>query len=151
MGTQRPVPANGRTVGVAVPTGGPVILFDGVCNLCAGFVRFVIARDPAGMFRFVPAQSVLGAALLRDLGLSTEDYESNILVENGQAYFKSEAFVRITMRLGRLWPMVRLVRLCPLVMRDWAYDRIAGNRYAWFGRHESCLIPSPDIAARFLG
>jgi predicted DCC family thiol-disulfide oxidoreductase YuxK len=151
MATSRPVPANGRIVEVALPAGGPVILFDGVCNLCAGFVRFVVARDQARQFRFVPAQSALGEALLRDLGLSTDDYESNILIEDGRAYFKSEAFIRVAARLRRPWPAARLARLCPLVVRDWLYDRIAANRYAWFGRRESCLVPSPDIAARFLG
>jgi predicted DCC family thiol-disulfide oxidoreductase YuxK len=151
MATARPVPVNGRIVRAGLPAGGPVILFDGVCNLCAGFVRFVVARDGAGLFRFVPAQSALGEVLLRDLGLSTDDYESNILIEDGRAYFKSEAFIRVAARLRRPWPAARLMRLCPRQARDWLYDRIAANRYAWFGRREACLVPSPDLAARFLG
>lgn len=150
MGRRRPVPANGRTVGLALPAGGSIILFDGVCRLCAGFVQFVIARDPLAVFRFVPAQSTLGHELLRDLGLSTDDYESNVLIEDGRAYFKSEAFIRIARCLGGGWPMVRLVRCCPLMVRDWVYDRIAANRFAVFGRRPSCLVPSPDVAARFL-
>ncbi|HJQ57786.1 MAG TPA: thiol-disulfide oxidoreductase DCC family protein [Vineibacter sp.] len=151
MATSRPVPANGHSVGVGLPAGGPVILFDGVCNLCAGFVRFVVARDPAAIFRFVAAQSALGTAILRDLGLSTDDYESNILIEGGRAYFKSEAYVRICTRLRQPWPMMRLMRLAPLGLRDWLYDRIAANRYAWFGRRDACLVPDPALAARFLG
>lgn len=151
MATSRPVPANGQIVRTALPAGGPVILFDGVCNLCAGFVRFVIARDAARVFRFVPAQSALGTALLCDLGMSTIDYESNILIEGGRAWFKSEAFIRVAARLRRPWPACRLARLCPRAVRDWLYDRIAANRYAWFGRRDACLVPGPDIAARFLG
>ena len=151
MGRSRPVPANGSPMRVAVPAGGPVILFDGVCNLCAGFVRFVIIRDPAAVYRFVPAQSDLGTAILRDLGMSTDDYESNILVEDGRAFFKSEAYFRITARLRGPWKLMRLARICPRPLRDWAYDRIAANRYAWFGRRDSCLVPTPDVAARFLG
>lgn len=151
MGISRAVPPNGQPVQVILPAGGPVILFDGVCNLCAGFVRFVIARDPTGVFRFVPAQSALGTAILRDLGMSTSDYESNILIEAGRAYFKSDAYFRIIARLRRPWPLMRFARICPRPWRDWAYDRIAANRYAWFGRRDACLVPSPDVVARFLG
>jgi predicted DCC family thiol-disulfide oxidoreductase YuxK len=151
MGRSRPVPVNGQPVRVAMPAGGPVILFDGVCNLCAGFVRFVIARDPAGIFRFVPAQSALGTAILRDLGMSTDDYESNLLIEDGRAWFKSEAYFRITARMPQRWKLMGLARICPQPWRDWLYDRIAANRYAWFGRRDACLVPTPGIAARFLG
>jgi predicted DCC family thiol-disulfide oxidoreductase YuxK len=147
----RPVPANGHPVRAAIPAGGPVILFDGVCNLCAGFVRFVIERDAGSIFRFVPAQSGLGAAILRDLGMSTDDYESNILIEDGRAWFKSEAYFRITARLRQPWKLMRLARICPKPVRDWLNDCIAANRYAWFGRRETCLVPGPEIAARFLG
>jgi len=151
MGRSRAVPPDGQPVRVAVPPGGPVILFDGVCNLCAGFVRFVIARDPAGIFRFVPAQSALGTAILHDLGMSTSEYESNILIEDGRAYFKSGAYFRIVAHLRQPWPLMRFARICPRPWRDWVYDRIAANRYAWFGRRDTCLVPSPDIVARFLG
>ncbi|TWT05769.1 thiol-disulfide oxidoreductase DCC family protein [Reyranella sp. CPCC 100927] len=151
MGRSRTVPPDGQPVTVVLPAGGPVILFDGVCNLCASFVRFVITRDPAGVFRFVPAQSALGSAILHDLGMSTTAYESYILIESGRAYFKSGAYFRIAARLRQPWPLTRVLRVCPRLLRDWAYDRIAANRYAWFGRRDTCLVPSPDIVARFLG
>jgi predicted DCC family thiol-disulfide oxidoreductase YuxK len=151
MGKARPVPADGQPVRVDLPAGGPVILFDGVCNLCSGFVRFVIARDRDGVFRFVPAQSALGSAILRDLGMSTDEYESNVLICGGRAWFKSEAYIRIAGRLRQPWPLMRLARLCPRPLRDWIYDLIAANRYAWFGRRESCLVPDPAIVRRFLG
>jgi predicted DCC family thiol-disulfide oxidoreductase YuxK len=151
MAASRSLPANGTPVKVTIPPGGPVILFDGVCKLCNGSVRFVIERDPAGTFRFVQAQSGLGTAILRDLGLSTERYESFVLIDTGRAWFKSEAGLRIVARLRRPWPLLRVCRLCPRPVRDWIYDRVAANRYAWFGRHESCLMPDPAIVARFLG
>ncbi len=151
MGRSRPVPVDGQPVRVVLPAGGPVILFDGVCNLCAGFVRFVIDRDPSGTFRFVPAQSALGTAILRDLGMSTDDYESNILIEDGHASFKSDAWFRIVARLRQPWPLMRVGRVLPRTWRDWLYDRVAANRYAWFGRRDTCLVPTPGIAARFLG
>lgn len=150
MAASQPLPANGVPVRVTIPSGGPVILFDGVCKLCNGSVRFVIERDPAGIFRFVQAQSGLGTAVLRDLGLSTERYESFILIEAGRAWFKSEAGLRIVARLRQPWPLLVVGRLCPRLVRDWIYDRIAANRYAWFGRHDACLMPDPAIAARFL-
>jgi predicted DCC family thiol-disulfide oxidoreductase YuxK len=111
----------------------------------------VITRDPAAVFRFVPAQSELGTAILRDLDMSTDDYESNILIDDGRAFFKSEAYFRITARLRGPWKLLRAGRVCPRPLRDWMYDRIAANRYTWFGRRDSCLVPTPDVAARFLG
>ncbi|QQS13212.1 MAG: thiol-disulfide oxidoreductase DCC family protein [Rhodospirillales bacterium] len=147
---RRPVPPNGTRVAVPIPGAGPVILFDGVCVLCAGFVRFVVARDRACAYRFVAAQSPLGQALLVDLGLSTVDFESNVLIEDGRAHFKSEAFIRVASRLTWPWRWAGTLRVCPRPLRDAAYDIIAGNRYRLFGRRDSCLVPSPALAARFL-
>lgn len=150
MAGRRQVPRNGVTVDVPIPGVGPVILFDGVCVLCAGFVRFVVARDRACAHRFVAAQSPLGQALLVDIGLSTVDFESNVLIDDGRAYFKSEAFIRIATRLAWPWRWSRALRTCPRPLRDAVYDVVAENRYRLFGRRDSCLVPSPALAARFL-
>jgi predicted DCC family thiol-disulfide oxidoreductase YuxK len=128
----------------------PVILFDGVCNLCNGLVQFVIPRDPSGRFRFAPLQSTPGQELLRRHDYATEDFDSIVLVEGEQTYTKSDAVLRIADGLG--WPssLVRLGRLLPAAVRDWVYDVIADNRYDWFGRRNRCMVPDEDVRDRFL-
>lgn len=128
----------------------PIIVFDGVCVLCSGFVHWVIRRDRNKRFRFVSAQSLLGRAIYRHIGLPTEVFETNLLISDGYIYGKSEAFFRIVERLGPPWLLLAMGRICPQQLRTWLYDRIARNRYSLFGRTESCMIPTPDIAGRFL-
>jgi predicted DCC family thiol-disulfide oxidoreductase YuxK len=129
----------------------PIILFDGVCNLCSGFARFVIAHDREARFRFAAMQSPAGRALLERYGLPLEDWESNVLIEAGTAYLKSTACLRIVRRLAFPWRLLYAVRLVPRPLRDWLYDRIARNRYAIFGRQTRCMLPEEGTQERFLG
>ena len=128
----------------------PVVLFDGVCNLCAGWVQFVVPRDEDGTLRFAPLQSDIGATLLEGCGYDAADRESIVLVEDGQCYRKSAAVLRIAAHLDGPWPFARHLRAVPGPLRDVAYDLVARYRYDVFGRKEQCMVPSPDIRDRFL-
>lgn len=126
------------------------ILFDGVCNLCNGFVRFVIARDPSARFRFASLQSAAAAALLRDADVTASLPDSIVLVEDGRVHVRSAAALRILRRLRFPWPIAYACIVVPPFIRDRVYDFIAARRYRWFGRREACLVPTPDLERRFL-
>jgi predicted DCC family thiol-disulfide oxidoreductase YuxK len=126
-----------------------LILFDGVCALCAWWVQFVIARDPAARYRFTPVQSPFGAGLAKRFGIDPENPETNAVIRDGTAYFKSDAALRVLADLPR-YGWLRLASPLPKPLRDFAYDRIANNRYRLFGRTESCLMPGPALMARFV-
>lgn len=129
-----------------------LIVFDGVCVLCNGFARFVAKRDADKRFRFAEAQSGLGGALFRHYGLDDVNYETNLLIQDGRAYGRMEAFVHIVSQLGGAWPCVRAVLLLPRPLRNWLYERIARNRYALFGRYETCPAQrDAAIAQRLIG
>jgi predicted DCC family thiol-disulfide oxidoreductase YuxK len=128
----------------------PVLLFDGVCNLCNGAIQFIIPRDPEGTIRFAPLQSTLGTRIQEQAGLSTEDLETVVLVEDGVAYTKSDAAIRVGERLGGIYRLLSLGRLVPRGLRDRIYDFVADNRYDWFGRKDQCMIPDEDVSDRFL-
>lgn len=128
----------------------PLIIFDGVCVLCSGFVRFVVSRDRNRSFYLTAAQSPLGQALFKHYGLSQSDFETNLLIANGVAYGKLDAFERIMMQLGGAWRMARLTRAIPSFARDFLYDRIAKNRYVIFGRSDQCMVPPDDWDDRYL-
>ena len=128
----------------------PLIVFDGVCHLCTGFVRFVIRHDRAGRFRFLPAQSLRGTALYAALEMKTTDWESNLLVADGSVYTEFDAFIEITRCFGGLWRLTSILYAIPRPLRDWLYARIARNRYRWFGKRDVCYLPTPELAARFL-
>ena len=127
-----------------------VVLFDGVCNLCNRWAQFLIARDPHGRLRLAAAQSRTGQAILAWRGLPTDRFDTMVFVEEGEAYIKSEAFLRVVRHLPRPWPWLRLGVVIPRPMRDWLYDRVALNRFDLFGRSETCMVPGPDLALRFL-
>jgi predicted DCC family thiol-disulfide oxidoreductase YuxK len=131
------------------------ILFDGVCNLCNGLVQFIIRNDARGRFRFVALQSELGQTLLAAHGqpataaqLASPD--SVVLLEDGQLYSHSTAVLRIARHLDGPWRLAAVGRLLPQRWRDAAYRFVARHRYRWFGRQESCLLPTPELRARFL-
>jgi len=128
---------------------GPVLLFDGVCNLCNGLVRFLIPRDPAGRLRYASLQSEAGQALLARAGLP-QDPDTVVLVEGDRAYTKSAAVVRVAELLGWPYRLLRVARLLPRRLRDAGYDVVAANRYDWFGRREQCPVPDDDVRDRFL-
>jgi predicted DCC family thiol-disulfide oxidoreductase YuxK len=127
-----------------------VILFDGVCNLCNRSVQFIIARDPAARFRFAPLQSAAAARLLSDASAGAPMLDSMVLVEDGRAFTRSTAALRIARRLRAPWPLAYAFILVPRPLRDRLYDVVARNRYRWFGKRETCMVPAPGIQARFL-
>jgi predicted DCC family thiol-disulfide oxidoreductase YuxK len=129
----------------------PVILFDGVCNLCNGAVQFIIKRDKKAVFRFAPLQSDFGQAQLQKSGLAFPTVETIVLVEDGTVYQRSDAALRISKHLSGAWPVLYSCRIVPRILRDAAYNWIARNRYRFFGRRDECMIPTPELKARFLG
>lgn len=128
----------------------PILLFDGVCNLCNGFVQFVIKRDPEGLFRFAALQSELGQELLRVHQIPRDRMDTVVLIENGKAYVRSEVALRMAPHLGGLWPLFQVFRIFPPFIRDPFYNFIAKNRYRWFGEKDQCMIPTPELKSRFL-
>ena len=128
----------------------PILLFDGVCNLCNGSIQFIIPRDPAGKLRFAPLQSELGTRVQEATGLSTDDLETVVLVDDGKAYTKSDAAIRVAEHLGGIYRLLSLGRLVPRGVRDRIYDFVAANRYDWFGRKDQCMIPDDDVSDHFI-
>jgi predicted DCC family thiol-disulfide oxidoreductase YuxK len=128
----------------------PLVLFDGVCNLCSGWVQFVLVHERERRLHFAAMQSATGQRVLRDLGLPLDVYESFLFIEEGGVHSKSEGFLRMLRHLRRPWPWLRLARILPRALADWAYDRIARNRYRLFGRRDTCMVPRADLAERFL-
>lgn len=133
-----------------IPTTHPIILFDGVCNLCNGFVQFLIKRDPHAHFRFAALQSEMGQALLKKHGMSTDEIDTVVMLENDQLYIRSEVGLRIASQMNGLWPIFSILRILPLWFRDPIYDFIAARRYRWFGEKDQCMIPTPALKSRFL-
>ena len=124
----------------------PVILFDGVCNLCTGSVQFVIERDSRKRFRFASLQSPVAEKLLGQ----RENLEAVILVQDGKTYRKSGAALRIARQLDGLWPALWVLLVIPRFLRDAVYDWIGRRRYRMFGKREVCWTPQPGLADRFL-
>jgi predicted DCC family thiol-disulfide oxidoreductase YuxK len=126
-----------------------VILFDGVCNLCNGFVQFVIKRDSNAYFSFAPLQS--NYALQRPELLNRNPHLSSvILIEDGKVYTQSTAALRILRRMSGLYPLLYGFIIVPPFIRDGVYKWIARHRYQWFGKSEQCMLPTPELQARFL-
>lgn len=128
----------------------PVILFDGVCNLCNASVNFVIDRDPESVFRFGALQSDEGKAVLSEAGVQGDFLDSIVLVEDGEVYVASEAALRIARKMPAPWPLLYALRIIPRTLRDGIYNWIARNRYRWFGKQESCRMPTPELKEKFL-
>ena len=134
----------------AFPDDHPIIIYDSVCALCSAWVQFVLRHDKAGRFRFLPAQSALGRALYAHYGMDPEHYESNVLLEDGIAWFKSEGTMRMAAGLGFPWTLAAAARIFPFAWRERFYDYVATNRFRWFGRRETCMLMDPNHADRFL-
>jgi predicted DCC family thiol-disulfide oxidoreductase YuxK len=128
----------------------PVILFDGVCNFCDSAVNFVLKQDKKGIFRFAPLQSEAAQKLLQQYNLSTKDFDSFILIDDGKVYKKSSASLQVMNKLPWYWKEVQIFRIIPAIFRDAIYDFIAKNRYKWFGKKDQCMVPTPEIRSRFL-
>jgi predicted DCC family thiol-disulfide oxidoreductase YuxK len=134
----------------AFPDDKALVVFDGVCVLCSGFAKFILKRDAAFAFRLTTAQSPLGQALYRHYGLDTRQFETNLVLADGRAFCKLDSVAATGERLGGMWRALALLRLVPRPLADWLYDRIATNRYALFGRTESCMMPPPQWRDRFI-
>jgi predicted DCC family thiol-disulfide oxidoreductase YuxK len=134
----------------AFPDDRPIIIFDGKCVLCSVFAQFILREDRGGYFRLLAAQSTLGTALYKHYNLNPFDYETNLLLERGEIFAKSEGSIRMFEGLGFPWSLARLGRLIPRSLRDPLYDVIARNRLRWFGVRQTCFMPDAQHAERFL-
>ena len=126
-----------------------LIVFDGECVLCSGFFRFMTERDK-GQFRFATAQSPVGQSLYDALGLPLDDFETNLVIVDATIYQRLDAFCMAMKTLGWPWRALGIARFLPRVLKDPIYHLIARNRYRIFGRYDTCMIPTPDVRARFV-
>lgn len=135
------------------PVRPSILLFDGHCNLCSFFVRFVIPRDLRRTFKFASLQSAEARLLLESVNQAhlLLQLDTFIMVEDGRTYMKSTAALRVVRKLKGLWPLLYGLIIFPRPVRDAVYDWVAANRYRWFGRRQQCLVPTPEIRTRFLG
>ncbi|WP_296743033.1 thiol-disulfide oxidoreductase DCC family protein [Mesorhizobium sp.] len=129
----------------------PLIVFDGVCVFCSGFVQLVVRLDRDKRFRFATAQSPFGEALFRRYGLPTDNYETNLAIIDDAPFTRLDSFVAVMAALGWPWRAAKALLLLPLPLRDWLYDRVARNRYALFGRKDNCEVPSAELRQRLIG
>ena len=128
----------------------PVLLFDGVCNLCSGSVQFVIERDPDARFLFAPLQSDAAERLLSGHDVDPEDLDTVVLLDGGEVHTKSDAALRVARDLAGPASLLWHARFVPRVLRDVVYDLVAATRYEMFGMKDQCMVPSPDVRERFL-
>ncbi|MBD8525987.1 thiol-disulfide oxidoreductase DCC family protein [Pseudomarimonas arenosa] len=127
-----------------------IIVFDGVCHLCNAWVQFLLRFDRAEQFRFASMQSDSGRRLLTEHGLNPDDPNSFLLLSEGRARTDSDAILHVLHLLGGVWRLSAVFRLIPVALRDPLYRWIARNRYRLFGRRDTCLLPTPETAQRFL-
>lgn len=128
----------------------PILFFDGICNLCNSSVQWVIRRDKRGVFLFAPIQSQYALKFLGPLAYDFENPGSFVLAYRGNVYYKSEAVLQVLIQLGWPWRIALIGKIVPKKLRDALYSYIARRRYAWFGKQESCMIPTSQLKARFL-
>ena len=128
----------------------PIIIFDGMCVLCSSFAQFVIRTDGKRCFRLLAAQSPIGAAPYSHFGLDPVNYETNILLQDGRIWIKSEGTIRMLEQFGFPWSLLVIGRLLPRGVRDRLYDIVGRNRLRWFGVRKTCFLPDPSQADRFV-
>lgn len=129
---------------------GPILLFDGVCNLCKASVQFVLVRDPRERFRFASLQSEQGNHLAGRFGIPADELNSVVLIFDGVVYTRSTAALRTAKLLRAPWPALAIFLLVPRFIRDRVYDFIGNRRYRWFGQMEVCWVPDESLRQRFL-
>jgi predicted DCC family thiol-disulfide oxidoreductase YuxK len=129
---------------------GYILLFDGVCNLCNGFVQFMIKRDPKRKFKFASLQSDSAQSLLDRFGLQKNEFDSFVLIKGDKYLLKSTAVLQVLKELGGVWPLFYAFKILPRSFRDFIYDRVAKSRYRVFGKRNECMIPTPELQSRFL-
>lgn len=127
-----------------------IILFDGVCNFCNNAINFTIERDPSKKFLFAPLQSEAGEKIQKQYNIDSKLLNSVLLIKNGKLLSKSTAALHIVKELKGLWKLMYVFIIVPPFIRDAVYNYIAKNRYKWFGKKESCMLPTPDVKSRFL-
>lgn len=127
-----------------------VILFDGVCNFCNSSVNLIIRNDRKNIFRFAPLQSGIGNQLLKHYHIDPQITDSIVYIEGGKAYVRSSAALRIAKRMKGLYPLLFGFIIIPPFVRDLFYNIIAKNRYKWFGKKDSCMIPTPEVRQKFI-
>lgn len=132
-----------------INTAESIVVFDGVCNLCSAAVRFILNNDKAGRIRFAPLQSSLGQTLLEQHGIDPANARSFLLLRGPDAYLESDAALEIARDLGP-WRWLRVFRVIPRSLRNRIYGLIARNRYRWFGKRDTCFVPTREQRARFL-
>lgn len=130
--------------------GNPVILFDGVCNLCNGFVQFVIRGDKSAKFKFAPLQSAAAGNMLKLFDFPSDALKTIILIQNGKLFLRSRAVLRITSQLGGAWKLTSLLYIFPSFFSDAIYNFISKFRYKLFGKRDSCMVPTPELKSRFI-
>jgi predicted DCC family thiol-disulfide oxidoreductase YuxK len=136
---------------VEVAANKKIILFDGVCNLCNSSIIFIIKRDTKDTYRFAALQSDIGKQLTTERKIDTSIIDSIILIEPGVAYYtKAEAAIKIGNSFGGFWSILGVFSWIPLIISNAVYDLIARKRYSWFGKKDSCMIPTPALKAKFL-
>ncbi len=128
----------------------PIVLFDGVCNLCNGAVQFIIRHDKNEKFLFASLQSEIGKKILSSNNLSRDDLKTFLLIEDERVYTKSTAALRVIKQLNGVISILYTFNVIPKFIRDSIYDLVAKNRYNWFGKKDECMIPTPQLKARFL-
>lgn len=129
----------------------PVILFDGVCNLCSSTVQFILKRDKKDTFRFASLQSDFGQSVLQKFNLPENTFNSFLLYQNGKIYTKSTGALLVARQLSGAWKLLFAFIIIPSFIRNSVYNVIAEKRYSWFGKKEACWIPSVALKAKFLG
>lgn len=134
-----------------LPKDKKIILFDGVCNLCESSVQFIIKRDKNDVFRFVAIQSGLGQKIIKHIGIDTSKTDSIILYIPEKAYYyKAEAALLIAKELSGIYSVLGYLGFMPNSIKNAVYDYIAKNRYKWYGKKDTCMIPTPELKAKFL-
>lgn len=129
---------------------GPVILFDGVCNLCNSAVQFTIRNDDRKQFKFASLQSLKGEELLKAGGLDNTKSDSFVLISDGKYYTRSTAALKVLKALGGRFSLLYAFIIIPAFMRDGVYRLIAKNRYRFFGKRKECMSPTPELKSRFI-
>ena len=127
-----------------------IILFDGICNLCNNAVKFVLKRDKNSTFKFASLQSDVAKKLLHNKEVPDIDAGTFVLIENGIIFTRSTAALKVCKYLSGFWPLMTAFLFVPQLIRDWVYNLISKNRYRWFGKRETCMIPSPEVKNKFL-
>ena len=128
----------------------PIILFDGICNLCNSSVQYVIKHDPGALFKFASLQSEQGQNLLKQFNLAANDLNSFVLIQDNKAYTRSTAALKVAKQLNGAIKLLYGFIIVPAFIRDAVYKLIARNRYKWFGRKDQCMVPTPEVKSKFL-